>query len=129
MASLGLCFFAVLLLPKASLGQTSEKVVITSCYDGDTCTSSTGEKIRLACIDTPELRGKRAEPVTAKAARDYLRELVVGRQVTVRRITTDRYGRTVAELFVNGSNVQQQLVASGHASIYWRYADQCPWIR
>ena len=129
MASLGLCFFAVLLIPKAVLSQTSEKVVIASCYDGDTCTSSTGEKIRLACIDTPELRGKRAEPVPAKAARDHIRELVVGRKVTIRRITTDRYGRTVAELFVNGSNVQQQLVASGYASIYWRYADQCPWIR
>ena len=129
MASLGLCLFAVLLLPKTALGQTSKEVVITSCYDGDTCTSSTGEKIRLACIDTPELRGKRAEPVPAKEAREYLRELVVARKVTIRRITTDRYGRTVAELFVDGSNVQQQLVASGHASIYWRYADQCPWIR
>ncbi|WP_083772468.1 thermonuclease family protein [Synechococcus sp. BL107] len=128
-AYLGLCLFATLLLPKVALGQTSEQVVITSCYDGDTCTSSTGEKIRLACIDTPELRGKRAEPVQAIEARDYLRELVVGRKITIRRITTDRYGRTVAELFVDGSNVQQQLVASGHASIYWRYADQCPWIR
>ena len=129
MASLGLCFVAVVLLPKTALGQTSEKVVITSCYDGDTCTSSTGEKIRLACIDTPELRGKHADPVPAKEARDYLRELVVGRKVTIRRITSDRYGRTVAELFIDGSNVQQQLVASGHASIYWRYAYQCPWIR
>ena len=105
----------MLLIPKAALGQTSEKVVIASGYDGDTCTSSTGEKIRLACIDTPELRGKRADPVPSKEARDYLRELAVGRKVTIRRITTDRHGRTVAELFVNGSNVQQQLVASGHA--------------
>ena len=129
MGPLGLCLFMMLLIPKNLLGLTSEKVVITSCYDGDTCTSSTGEKIRLACIDTPELRGKRAEPVPAKEARDYLRELVVGRKVTIRRITTDRYGRTVAELFIDGSNVQQQLVASGHASIYWRYADQCPWVR
>ena len=68
-------------------------------------TSSIGENIRLACIDTPELRGKRAGPVPAKEARDYLRELVVDRKVTIRRITTDRYGRTVAELFLNGSNV------------------------
>ena len=120
---------SLLLLSKAALGQTSEHVVITSCYDGDTCTTSTGEKIRLACIDTPELRGKRADPVPAKEARDFLIELVVGRKVTIRRITTDRYGRTVAELFVDGSNVQQELVASGNASIYWRYADQCLWIR
>ena len=104
-------------------------VFITLCYDGDTCRTSRGEKIRLACIDTPELRGKRADPVHAKAARDYLRNLVVERNVGIRRITTDRYGRTVAELFVDGSNVQQQLVASGHAEIYWKYAHQCPWTR
>ena len=104
-ASLGLCFFAVLLIPKAVLSQTSEKVLINSCYDGDTCTSSTGEKIRLACIDTPELRGKRADPVPAKEARDFLIELVVGRKVTIRRVTTDRYGRTVAELFVDGAQL------------------------
>ena len=103
--------------------------VIASCYDGDTCTTRAGEKVRLACIDTPELRGKRAKPVPAKAARDYLRALVVGRKVGIRRITTDRYGRTVAELFVDGSVVQQQLVAAGHAEIYWKYAHQCPWTK
>ena len=37
-------------------------VVIASCYDGDTCMTATGEKVRLACIDTPEIRGKRADP-------------------------------------------------------------------
>ena len=128
-ASLGLCLFAVLHLPKTALGQTSEEVVITSYYDGDTCTSSTREKIRLACIDTSELRGKHAEAVPAKEGRDYLRELLVSRKATIRRITTNRHGRTVAELFVNSSNVQQKLVAKGHASICWRYADQCYWIR
>ena len=101
-------------------------VVIASCYDGDTCTTTTGERVRLACIDTPELRSKKADPIPAKAARDHLRSLVVGRTVGIRRITTDRYGRTVAELSVNGSNVQQQLVVSGHADIYWEYAHQCP---
>ena len=104
-------------------------VFIASCYDGDTCTTDAGEKIRLACIDTPELRGKHAQPERAKTARDYLRSLVVGRDVAIRRITKDRYGRTVAELFVDGSNVQQQLVAARQAEIYWRYASQCPWTR
>ena len=35
-------------------------VLITSCYDGDTCRSNTGVCIRLACIHTPEPRGKSA---------------------------------------------------------------------
>ena len=102
-------------------------VVIASCYDGDTCTTTTGERVRLACIDTPEQARKRAEPVPARAARDHLRGLVVGKKVGIRRITEDRYGRTVAELFLGQTNVQQEMVASGHAEIYWRHAYQCPW--
>ena len=102
-------------------------VVITTCYDGDTCTTTSGERVRLACIDTPELVGKRAKPVPAKAARDYLRGLVVGKKVRIRRITEDRYGCTVAELFVGETNVQRKLVATGHAEIYWRYVYQFPW--
>ena len=104
-------------------------VVIASCYDGDTCTTTTGERVRIACIDTPEIRGKRAEPIPAKAARDYLRDLVVGKKVGIRRITTDRYGRTVAELFVDEINVGQDLVRSDHAHIYRQYAWQCGWIK
>ena len=102
-------------------------VVIASCYDGDTCTTTTGERVRLAYIDTPELVGMRAEPVPAKAARDFLRNLVVDKKVRIRRITEDRYGRTVAELFVGERNVQREMVAAGHAEVYQRYVDQCPW--
>ena len=104
-------------------------VVIASCYDGDTCNTTTGERVRLACIDTPELVGMRAEPVQARAARDHLRNLVVGKKVGMRRITEDRYGRTVAELFVGETNVGQEMVGTGHAEIYWRYAYQCSWTK
>ena len=93
--------------------------VIASCYDGDTCTITTGEKVRLACIDTPELRGKKAEPVPANAARDYLRGLVVGKKVGIRRITEDRYGRTVAELFIGKMNIQREMVSFCDADVFW----------
>ncbi len=104
-------------------------VTIKSCYDGDTCTTIKGEKIRLACIDTPELRGSRADPVPAKAAKDYLNSLVAGQEVYIRRITKDRYGRTVAELSKGRMNIQKRLVGKGYATIYQRYADQCRWSR
>ena len=51
-------------------------VSIKYCYDGDTCTTLKGEKIRLACIDTPELKGKKANPIPAKLARDFLNDLI-----------------------------------------------------
>ena len=105
----------------------TENVVIKDCYDGDTCTTITGDKIRLACIDTPEIRGKRADPIPAKAARDYLNGLVAGKEVLINRITKDRYQRTVAELSIDEMNIQEHLVDKGLATIYERYASQCDW--
>jgi len=51
----------------------------------------------------------------------------MGKKVGILRITKDRYGRTVSELFLGTTNVQQKMVATGHAEIYWRYGYQCPW--
>ena len=102
-------------------------VIIQSCFDGDTCTTTEGEKIRLACIDTPELRGKKADPIPAKAARDYLENLVAGLTVTIRRINKDRYGRTIAELSKGPMNIQEHLVEKGFANIYEKYSSQCEW--
>ena len=103
------------------------EITIKDCYDGDTCTSSEGEKIRLACIDTPEIRGIRAQPTEAIAARDFLNEMIRGEIVTIRRVTEDRYGRTVGELSFNGENLQQLLVEEGHAEIYKEYSNPCEW--
>ena len=102
--------------------------IIQSCYDGDTCTAIDGEKIRLACIDAPELKGRRADPIPAKKAKDFINYLLVNEKVSIRRITNDRYGRTVAELFKNDINVQEIIVQKGYGKIYKRYADQCDWI-
>jgi micrococcal nuclease len=104
-------------------------VTIQTCYDGDTCTTSEGEKIRLACIYTPELRGKKANLIPAKAARDYLNDLVTESKVNIRRITEDRYGRTVAELSKGPMNIQEHLVEKGFARIYERYSSQCEWSK
>ena len=67
--------------------------IIKSCYDGDTCTTIDGEKIRLACIDTPELKGKKSEPIKAREARDFLNDLLINEKVSIKRITKDRYGK------------------------------------
>ena len=103
--------------------------IIKSCYDGDTCTTIDGEKIRLACIDTPELKGKKADPIPAKEARDFLNDLLVNEKVSIRRITTDRYGRTVAELIKDKTNIQELLVKKNLAKIYQKYKNQCLWSK
>ena len=88
--------------------------IIKNCYDGDTCTTLKGEKIRLACIDTPELKGWKADPIPAKEARDFVNKLVANEKVSIKRITKDKYGRTVGELFKNGVNIQELIVEKGY---------------
>ena len=105
------------------------KVIIKNCYDGDTCTTTKGEKIRLACIDTPELKGPKAKPLKAIESKDFLNNLVANKQISLKRITKDRYGRTVGELFKNGLNIQEMIVENGHGKIYKKYSDQCKWTR
>ena len=104
-------------------------VFIKYCYDGDTCTTSKGEKIRLACIDTPELKGWQADPIPAREARDFVNKLVSNEKVSIKRITKDKYGRTVGELFKNGVNIQELIVEKGYGKIYKKYAYQCEWSK
>ena len=105
------------------------KVFIKNCYDGDTCTTLKGETIRLACIDTPELKGKNANPIPAKLARNFLNDLVAYQEISIKRITKDKYGRTVAELFKDKENIQETIVTNGFGEIYKKYAHQCDWSK
>ena len=101
-------------------------VSIKYCYDGDTCTTLKGEKIRLACIDTPELKGKKANPIPAKVNR-FFERFNSQKKVSIRR--KDRYGRTVAELFKDGVDIQEFIVKEGFGEIHQKYAHQCEWSR
>ena len=57
-------FFLLLinLYPPTLADSSLPNRIIKSCYDGDTCTAVDGEKIRLACIDAPELKGNNSDP-------------------------------------------------------------------
>ena len=128
MKRLLLLLLAVIYLPISESEFASLPIVfIKDCYDGDTCTTSKGEKIRLACIDTPELKGWKADPIPAKEARDFVNKLVANEKVSIKRITKDKYGRTVGELFKNGVNIQELIVEKGYGKIYKKYAYQCEW--
>lgn len=102
----------------------SNSTVIKECYDGDTCATTSGEKIRLACIDAPEMGtgGK------ANAAKNKLEDLVVGKKVEIKRYEKDRYGRTVAEIFTTGGqSSSESIVTGGFAEVYTQYASNCRW--
>ena len=123
-------FLAAIPLPASESAFASlPTVFIKDCYDGDTCTTLKGEKIRLACIDTPELKGWNADPILAKEAKDFLNNLVAYKEVSIKRITYDRYGRTVGELFKENVNIQELIVEKKYGKIYKKYAYQCEWSK
>lgn len=101
---------------------------ILRAVDGDTllvrmicpcCLIESQQRVRLGRIDAPELAGRRR--AAAIAARDYLGSLCHGQvgEIAVRKSWPDRYGRVLAEVYVDGRNLSDAMLSAGHA-IPWR---------
>ncbi|GLK78077.1 hypothetical protein GCM10008171_33310 [Methylopila jiangsuensis] len=131
-SSIYLAALLVLVSPALSLASETQGGLIV--IDGDTMKLN-GERIRLRSeagpIDAPELRKAQCplELYRAEAARDRLKALVAAGAVTIRRTGADRYGRTVAVVFVDGRDVGALLVREGHAKPWptLRRADRPTW--
>jgi endonuclease YncB( thermonuclease family) len=80
-----------------------------AAIDGDTIRYG-AQRIRLQGIDTPELN----EP-GGQAAKERLEELLHGGPVQIVPHGMDVYGRTVADVFVNGQNVTEILIREGYS--------------
>jgi len=108
----------VLLLIPSLLYAWEGKVV--SVTDGDTIkVIKDGQqvKIRLASIDCPE----KGQPYGQKA-KQFTASLVAGKIVKVWPTDTDRYGRTVAFVFVRSADVNKELIKAGLAWHYKQYS-------
>ncbi|ASC71847.1 putative endonuclease [Halomicronema hongdechloris C2206] len=117
--------------PPEAAGQVYE-LVPGSVYDGDTLRVTNGRgdlKIRLCGIDAPEI-----EQALGIAARDHLRSLLAqgNGSLLLVPVEQDRYGRTVAEIFVplagqaEEIHLNTQMVLDGYAYHYAQYSDACP---
>ena len=95
--------------------------------DGDTITIS-GYKIRLNGIDTPEKdQTCRKAGITWRCgyeATETLRTWTYTKEVRCIGDTKDRYGRLIANCFVDGYNVNARLVSEGLALAYRKYSEQ-----
>ena len=83
-------------------------------------------EVRLYGIDAPELgqtcrRGSESWDCGA-AASDALARLVSGRTVMCWSMGVDDYGRTLARCTSNGVDLNQRMVAQGHAVAFRKYA-------
>lgn len=93
---------------------------VARVIDGDTLTLTSGETIRLAGINTPEMayKSRPGEPLAVEA-RDALQAQVSSGWVSVETApqAKDRYGRTLAYLFTpDGASIQAALLRAGLAS-------------
>lgn len=87
-----------------------------SVHDGDTIRVGE-ERIRLTGFDTPEL-GRNArcasEARDAARARDALRTAIDGgRDIRIERDGFDRYGRTLARLYIDGTDASALMTGAG----------------
>ena len=107
----------------------SPSLCVANVHDGDTIRTCTGERVRIENIDAPEMPGspKCEDPrrngwcdyALAERSRDELASFLADGPVTISRDGTDRYGRTLARLSVNGRDAGDHLVSTGLARV-WR---------
>lgn len=94
---------------------------VVGVHDGDTLTLLTSErrqvKIRLAQIDAPE-----SSQDFGQRSKQSLSDLAYGKAVRIEVETTDKYGRTVGKVLVDGLDANLEQVKRGMAWVYRKYA-------
>lgn len=113
----------------AATGQAqSLRATVVSIGDGDTIRVSQAGRpltVRLACIDAPETA---QTPWGQQARRQLQQWLPIGSTVNLEVQSTDRYGRSVAEV-ISGRHINLSLVETGQAFVYRQYLRRCDGAR
>lgn len=93
---------------------------VVSVSDGDTLTildsNNTQFKIRLVAIDAPE----KVQPF-GQRGKEKLSDLCYGKNVSVKVISIDPYGRSVGDVDCGGIKANEAMVQSGLAWVYRKY--------
>lgn len=114
----------LLLLPALPLGAETLSGKVIGISDGDTITilkDKTQMKIRLYGIDAPE----KSQAFGTKS-KQYLSDLIFGKEVRVKTYRNDRYGRTLGEIYVGEGrlSVNAEMVKAGFAWWYQKYTPE-----
>lgn len=105
---------------------TSTVATVVAVVDGDTIdvqTTTGEERVRLIGIDTPEIsRDGGADDCYAQEARTYLDQLVYGHDVELvsdpTQADTDRYGRLLRHVLIDGQSAAQLAIEAGAGTEY-----------
>ena len=102
---------------------------VIKVYDGDTITIAAKLpydnsplyrfSVRLNGIDTPEIKGKNEDEITvAKEARDELSKLILHKNITLKDIKTEKYGRVLAEVYLDDLHINNWMLEQRFAVVY-----------
>jgi endonuclease YncB( thermonuclease family) len=98
---------------------------VVSVADGDTVTVLDADrvqhKIRLSGIDAPE-----RSQAFGRRSKEHLASLVAGMQVAVEADKTDRFGRSVGKILLEGRDINLAMVVAGLAWHYKKYEREQP---
>ena len=103
--------------------------------DGDTievCNLNGTERIRIANLDAPEsyrpscAKEKLAGIQAKQAAIQFFMRPSV--DLDIQRRSTDRYGRSIADVSVNGKDFRQHMIAEGHG-VQWQFNEKHDWCK
>lgn len=104
---------------------------VIKVYDADTITIASKLpypesplyrlSVRLNGIDTPEMKGKDIsdeEKYAAKAAREFVYNLVFNKYVRLENIETEKYGRILADVYIGDNHLNELLLKERYAVKY-----------
>ena len=115
--------YALLLIP--ALVVAGDMVKVQRVIDGDTFKTTTGERVRLIGVDTPEtVHPNKPVEYFGKEASAFLKGLIEGKTVRLeydwnRR---DKYNRTLAYVFLQDTIfVNAEIIRQGYGFAYLKY--------
>jgi len=102
---------------------------VIKVYDGDTITIAAKLpfkesplfrlSVRLNGIDTPEIKGKNEdEKHAAKACREAISKLVLNKYIQLKNIQSEKYGRILADVYVDQLHINDWLIQERYAVKY-----------
>ena len=102
---------------------------VIKVYDGDTITIASKLpfadsplyrlSVRLDGIDTPEIKSKSEDEKTcAKEARDAVAELILNKEIQLKNVKSEKYGRILADVYFGEIHINQWLIEKRMAVKY-----------
>lgn len=104
---------------------------VIKVYDGDTITIASKLpydnsplyrlSVRLNGIDTPEMKGKdvgEEEKEVAKKAQEFVSNLILNKYVRLENVKSEKYGRILADVFINDIHLNELLLRERYAVKY-----------